>query len=870
VELLTLRYGDRYYPRTSKRKWIMAAASHSNVTHISPQRPRTQRSHWLARLLLAKPLNYFQWRLALLIPHVNLGYLRPLDPLRILLQIIWLLLVIPPAYRRPPFLQRMQRATGKANAWLLCHLSRYRLLHQTNNHQQLLQRVEQLAVHPFWRLAPVRFTLYAVASILILFIVTTPMSTLPQALFVLLLWGMAMIIGQFKGNLANLLLILLSAIASTRYLWWRAINTLNWDNMINLTLGIGLLAAEIYIWLVLILAFIQIAWPLRRPSAPLPDDKTLWPAVDVFIPTYNEPMKIVRPTVLATMNMDWPEDKLNIYLLDDGRRQEFKTFAEEVGIHYMARPDNRHAKAGNLNYALERTQSELITIFDCDHIPTRSFLQTNVGWFLKDPKLALLQTPHLFYSPDPFERNLDNFRRTPNENELFYGVIQEGNDFWNAAFFCGSCALLRRGPLEEIGGVATETLTEDAHTALRLHREGYNSAYLNIPQAAGLAPESLSAYVGQRIRWARGMIQILRIDNPLFGKGLSLGQRLCYFTAMLYFLTGIPRLVFLTAPLAFLILHVYIIHAPAQMILLYVLPHLLHSNLTNARLQGKYRYSFWAEVYESVLAWYIARATIVALFAPHKGSFNVTAKGGLIEQQHFDWEIARPSLVLTGLNVIGLLFGIWRLIENPANETAIVMLNIGWTFYNLVILGVTLSVATETRQTRNSHRIPARLPALLQLEDGRVLEAETLDLSEGGVALHLDVPADGLLNQKIEISIGKTPTILRCSARIVRSHEHQIGLLFDPLTLEDEARLIECIYGRADAWKDWVTDRPRDRPLRAMLDVLRTGLTGFHRVSYVLLRRMVSVYTQGHKFLSWVYSLLPRTPNHLQSRVDPP
>ena len=136
--------------------------------------------------------------------------------------------------------------------------------------------------------------------------------------------------------------------------------------------------------------------------------------------------------------------------------------------------------------------------------------------------------------------------------------------------------------------------------------------------------------------------------------------------------------------------------------------------------------------------------------------------------------------------------------------------------------------------------------------------------------MHLDVPADGLLNQKIEISIGKTPTILRCSARIVRSHEHQIGLLFDPLTLEDEARLIECIYGRADAWKDWVTDRPRDRPLRAMLDVLRTGLTGFHRVSYFLLRRMVSVYTQGHKFLSWVYSLLPRTPNHLQSRVDPP
>ena len=55
---------------------------------------------------------------------------------------------------------------------------------------------------------------------------------------------------------------------------------------------------------------------------------------------------------------------------------------------------------------------------------------------------------------------------------------------------------------------------------------------------------------------------------------------------MLHFLSGIPRLIFLTAPLAFLLLHAYIIFAPALAIALYVLPHMIHASLTNSRIQG--------------------------------------------------------------------------------------------------------------------------------------------------------------------------------------------------------------------------------------------------------------------------------------------
>ncbi|MCM3021712.1 glycosyltransferase, partial [Priestia megaterium] len=143
--------------------------------------------------------------------------------------------------------------------------------------------------------------------------------------------------------------------------------------------------AEAYTWMILLLGFVQTAWPLDRPIVPLPDDPNNWPTVDVYIPTYNEPLSVVKPTVFAAQSIDWPSAKLRVYLLDDGRRPEFAAFAAEAGIDYLTRDDNLHAKAGNINRALPKTHGEYIAIFDCDHVPTRSFLQTTMGVFLRDP-----------------------------------------------------------------------------------------------------------------------------------------------------------------------------------------------------------------------------------------------------------------------------------------------------------------------------------------------------------------------------------------------------------------------------------------------------------------------------------------------------
>src|SRR5580700_6478053 len=470
-----------------------------------------------------------------------------------------------------------------------------------------------------------------------------------------------------SSYLVTLTVMLVSMFSTFRYGYWRFASTGRfffdtgsvWSLLDAFFIAL-LLFAETYAFVILFLGYLQTLWPLRRTPVPLPDDTDKWPAVDLLIPTYNEPLNVVRYTALASLNIDWPAEKLHVYILDDGNREEFREFAVEAGIGYMTRGDNIQAKAGNINHALESLSSPYVAIFDSDHVPTRSFLQMTIGWFLKDPNLGMLQTPHHFYSPDPFERNLGQFRVIPNEGELFYGIVQDGNDFWNAAFFCGSCAVLRREALDEIGGIAAETVTEDAHTCLRMQTRGWNTAYINIPQAAWLATERLSAHVKQRIRWARGMIQILRIENPLFAPNLTWPQRLCYFNAMTHFLYAVPRLIFLTAPLIYLLLNLTNIPGYWAAILAYALPHLILSNVTNSRIQGDHRFSFWNEIYETVLSPYILLPTMLAFINPKLGKFNVTAKGGIVKRTFFDTRIAQPFLVLLVLNFAGLIAAIPR------------------------------------------------------------------------------------------------------------------------------------------------------------------------------------------------------------------
>ncbi|MFU8785587.1 glycosyltransferase, partial [Aliidiomarina sp.] len=248
----------------------------------------------------------------------------------------------------------------------------------------------------------VRILLTIFAALVVSFTITMPADGTSQAIILLVFWATALWVRDVQKRGAMLLMVVLSVLVSSRYLYWRVTQTINWDVPTDTVLSLLLLSAELYAWTILILGYVQTIWPLKRHVAKLPSDTSKWPTVDVYIPSYNEPLHVVRPTILAALAMDWPEDKLNVYLLDDGKRSDFAEYAKKVGVGYIVRKDNTHAKAGNLNNALKITEGEFIAIFDCDHIPTRSFLQLAMGWFHEDPKLALLQTPHHFFSPDPF------------------------------------------------------------------------------------------------------------------------------------------------------------------------------------------------------------------------------------------------------------------------------------------------------------------------------------------------------------------------------------------------------------------------------------------------------------------------------------
>ncbi|MBV9249407.1 MAG: cellulose biosynthesis cyclic di-GMP-binding regulatory protein BcsB, partial [Acetobacteraceae bacterium] len=502
-------------------------------------------------------------------------------------------------------------------------------------------------------------------------------------------------------------------------------------------------------------------------------------------------------------------------------RTAFRDFAESCGAGYIIRPDNKHAKAGNLNHALARTDGEFITIFDCDHIPTRAFLQMSMGWMVQNERLAAIQTPHHFYSPDPFQRNLAAGTRVPSEGNMFYGLVQDGNDFWDAAFFCGSCAVIRRKALEDIGGFATETVTEDAHTALRLHRAGWESAYLKLPLAAGLATERLILHIGQRVRWARGMIQILRLENPLFGPGLRLGQRLCYFNAMAHFLFAIPRIVFLTSPLAFLLLGQNIIAASPLAIVAYALPHIFHSVATNSRIQRNWRHSFWSEIYETVLALFLVRVTLITLLNPRRGRFNVTDKGGILDNGYFDMRAVYPNILLALILFVGFSRGIYGLCfqSNDALTFQALLLNTIWVVLSLLIVLAALAVGRETRQLRLRARVRAKLPAVMWLPDGRTVQAVSRDLSLGGGSLIVERPEGVADDAAVHVEFRLGADLVTIPARVLQWDGSLLQLSWQAGSVAEESKVVQVVFGRADAWVDW-DQFPIDRPFASLWTVL--------------------------------------------------
>lgn len=541
-----------------------------------------------------------------------------------------------------------------------------------------------------------------------------------------------------------------------RYLIWRVEFTIGGYGVASDIFGTLLFLAELYAAIYAMLGFFVTFSPRSRQPVPLPEDLSLWPTVDVLVPTYNEPSEILKITLLGALNIDYPKDKLQVHLLDDGgtddrcanpklaeaaqgRRKDLQSLCASLGAHYHTRQHNDHAKAGNINAALPSLMGDLVVILDADHVPTRDFLQNVAGFFLADAKCAVVQTPHSFINPDPVEKNLDIFHDSPAETELFQSRIQSGLDAWGASFFVGSAAVIRRSMLLEIGGIQTDTLTEDVETAMKLHSLGYRSVFLDRSQVLGLQPETVTSLIAQRVRWAQGAIQILQMKSPVFLRGLTIAQRISYVTSFSYWIFPYARMVNMLAPSMFLLFGIMVYNATIEQYLIYGVPYFLATWIYSDFVYGEVRWPLTSDVYEMVQAPLAAIMLFSTLIQPGKRPFKVTPKGETLDRD-FVSSAARVQALFFGIILTSLVVGIWRWFAQPGERPQLIF-TLVWELLNFVIISATMVVMLERRQIRQNYRIPAPagMRADLELRNGSILRLPVLDLSLGGLGFARDV-----------------------------------------------------------------------------------------------------------------------------------
>lgn len=553
----------------------------------------------------------------------------------------------------------------------------------------------------------------------------------------------------------RLLFLILGAFIVLRYIMWRSLHTLpSPDHVPSLAAAMLLFAAEIYAVGMFFLSIFVTADPIRRrPPKPIAKPEMV-PAVDVFIPTYDEDEDMLAVTIAAATQMRYPSGKLTIYLLDDGgtdqrvnhsdptiagqalqRRVTLQRLCMQLGAQYLTRERNVSAKAGNLSAALARTSGELVAVFDADHVPSADFLERTAGYFVQDPRLFLVQTPHYFVNTDPIERNLGLSHRIPPENEMFYGLIQRGLDKWNGAFFCGSAALLRREALDEAGGFSGESITEDAETAIDLHSRGWRSLYVDHAMIAGLQPETFASFIGQRSRWAQGMTQIFLLKNPLFKRGLSLVQRLCYLSSISFWFFPFARLTFMIAPLFYLFFGLEIYRATADEFISYTLVYMAGVFLVSNFQFRTTRWTLISELYETAQAPYLIWPILSVILRPRSPTFRVTAKNEQLQEEYLS-PMAWPIIGLILLLLAGLGAAIWRWSAFPGDRTVVSVVGT-WALFNLVIMLAALGAVCERRQSQSRQRV--EIVRMGQIEfDGHVRRALIEDASMAGAKIRLD------------------------------------------------------------------------------------------------------------------------------------
>lgn len=663
---------------------------------------------------------------------------------------------------------------------------------------------------PMWLEVPMVAGEYLLAPTVILLaiaLVTMKISPRPRT------WSRFLVVG--------ILLVL-----TIRYIVWRSLSTLNLSNPVNGTFSLALFFLEM---LMLSSGLIQMFLMLKHKERPWEADQkavaviegTFTPSVDILVPTYNEPTFILQRTIIGCQALNYPNKK--VYLLDDTKRPEVRALAEELGCEYMTRPDNRHAKAGNLNQALARTDGDLIVVFDADFVPTENFLTRTVGFF-QDEQIALVQTPQSFYNFDPIARNLGLENILTPEEEVFYRQIQPLRNSAGSVICAGTSFVVRRSALKSVGGFVTDSLSEDYFTGIRLSAQGYRLVYLDEKLSAGLAADNMADQATQRLRWAQGTLQAFFIEaNPLTIRGLRPWQRLAHLEGLLHWFTSIARVGFLMAPLAYSFLGAIPIKASPKEVLYFFLPYYVVQLSVFSWLNYRSRSALLSDIYSVVLTFPLAWTVIQVMLNPFSRGFKVTPKGTASDRFSFNWKLALPLIVLFITSAVSLwrnlgmfmLKGAWQTMPLEAAQQ-VKGLGLGWLWsvYNLVVLAVALLVLLDIPKPDPYAWFDLRRTVRLDIKnhtENVSLWGITTKISEIGAEIALtqaglpEIKPGEILPVTVEILEAKLTLQGIVTQTSVQEGFPTVRVTFEQVNMTQHRCLVKMLFCRPGQWRRSLT-----------------------------------------------------------------
>lgn len=518
--------------------------------------------------------------------------------------------------------------------------------------------------------------------------------------------------------------VVVSLLMYAAYLVYRARYTLNHDALV---FSILVYLAELHGGLSLFFYYFQLWAPRRRVVPLLPAEAQPF-TVDVFITTYNEDITLLRQTARAAVGMRYPH---RTWLLDDGRRPEVAALAGELGCGYLTRETNEHAKAGNWNNAFRHTTGEIILTLDADHVPRPEFLERTLGFF-QDPRVFIVQVPQQFHNLDSVQHQVNwEERRMYGEQDVFFDLVMPGKDHWNASFFCGTGALLRRAALAPHGGILTGSITEDMHTSMVLHAEGWKAVYLNETLVTGLAPSDIQTFLKQRLRWAEGNLKLIRDVNPLTRRGLSLPQRISYLSSIFHWTIGLPKLVFYLAPPWMLFSGTFPIAPFDRTVVTIYLANMVCLIATYKLLSRGRGRILMDEFFNMLNTFTLLQALGRLLLDGRKvATFVVTdKKGGAASGKD-----VLPHYALLGFSVLALNWSLLGLGFGVRDDLFGAGIGVFWTLYNMALVVGVVRLARRPRQKRDATRFRASFPVTTPALSAQ-MPGLTADLSESGCRL---------------------------------------------------------------------------------------------------------------------------------------